>query len=134
MFFFSSRRRHTRYWRDWSSDVCSSDLEVLRVHVGQREGDEPCPVLLWTVYGDALDPREPAIRVLAEPPLVLPYVVHPKLFQVVHGGAQAHGLRDVHRPGLESVGQIVPGGVLEMDLPDHLASADKGIHLLQHLR
>src|SRR5438445_9354691 len=25
-FFFSSRRRHTRYWRDWSSDVCSSNL------------------------------------------------------------------------------------------------------------
>src|SRR5258707_8742556 len=25
-FFFSSRRRHTRYWRDWSSDVWSSDL------------------------------------------------------------------------------------------------------------
>src|SRR5947209_19505304 len=25
-FFFSRRRRHTRYWRDWSSDVCSSDL------------------------------------------------------------------------------------------------------------
>src|SRR3712207_6744705 len=28
MIFFSSIRRHTRYWRDWSSDVCSSDLEV----------------------------------------------------------------------------------------------------------
>src|SRR5258707_8688742 len=28
-FFFSSRRRHTRYWRDWSSDVCSSDLKNL---------------------------------------------------------------------------------------------------------
>src|SRR3712207_8245580 len=26
VFFCSSRRRHTRYWRDWSSDVCSSDL------------------------------------------------------------------------------------------------------------
>src|SRR5438128_5511327 len=26
MFFFSSRRRHTRCYRDWSSDVCSSDL------------------------------------------------------------------------------------------------------------
>src|SRR3712207_8908688 len=26
LFFFASRRRHTRYWRDWSSDVCSSDL------------------------------------------------------------------------------------------------------------
>src|SRR5687768_17895892 len=27
-FFFSSRRRHTRCSRDWSSDVCSSDLGV----------------------------------------------------------------------------------------------------------
>src|SRR5205809_1675442 len=27
--FFSSRRRHTRGSRDWSSDVCSSDLEIL---------------------------------------------------------------------------------------------------------
>src|SRR6266542_6542632 len=28
-FFFSSRRRHTRCYRDWSSDVCSSDLREL---------------------------------------------------------------------------------------------------------
>src|SRR5207247_3226958 len=28
-FFFSSRRRHTRSTRDWSSDVCSSDLAVI---------------------------------------------------------------------------------------------------------
>src|SRR5207245_2014566 len=27
LFFFSSRRRHTRCYRDWSSDVCSSDLK-----------------------------------------------------------------------------------------------------------
>src|SRR5690606_36482438 len=27
-FFFSSRRRHTRFSRDWSSDVCSSDLAM----------------------------------------------------------------------------------------------------------
>src|SRR5215475_16194927 len=30
-FFFSSRRRHTRFSRDWSSDVCSSDLLALVV-------------------------------------------------------------------------------------------------------
>ena len=29
-FFFSSRRRHTRSKRDWSSDVCSSDLNARR--------------------------------------------------------------------------------------------------------
>src|SRR5690606_11101985 len=28
VFFFSSRRRHTRFSRDWSSDVCSSDLTL----------------------------------------------------------------------------------------------------------
>src|SRR3712207_9538140 len=32
-FFFSSRRRHTRYWRDWSSDVCSSNLARRVEHV-----------------------------------------------------------------------------------------------------
>src|SRR5690349_21143898 len=30
IFFFSSRRRHTRSLRDWSSDVCSSDLYFLK--------------------------------------------------------------------------------------------------------
>src|SRR2546430_5737531 len=33
LFFFSSRRRHTRFDCDWSSDVCSSDLkDILRFH------------------------------------------------------------------------------------------------------
>src|SRR5437660_8343261 len=31
VFFFSSRRRHTRWPRDWSSDVCSSDLTTSQV-------------------------------------------------------------------------------------------------------
>src|SRR3712207_7756997 len=35
-FFFSSRRRHTRYWRDWSSDVCSSDLIASMWHILMR--------------------------------------------------------------------------------------------------
>src|SRR3989449_11662382 len=38
-FFFSSRRRHTRCSRDWSSDVCSSDLYVVfRVLIVQGPG------------------------------------------------------------------------------------------------
>src|SRR3712207_7002677 len=45
-FFFSSRRRHTRYWRDWSSDVCSSDLDdrgaaVHRARHGRRRRGVP---------------------------------------------------------------------------------------------
>src|SRR5256884_1494630 len=33
-FFFSSRRRHTRCSRDWSSDVCSSDLGAGAIYIG----------------------------------------------------------------------------------------------------
>src|SRR5947199_6341340 len=32
-FFFSSRRRHTRCLSDWSSDVCSSDLQKMRLQL-----------------------------------------------------------------------------------------------------
>src|SRR5439155_11533935 len=35
--FFSNRRRHTRWPRDWSSDVCSSDLRP-GVHLGKHGG------------------------------------------------------------------------------------------------
>src|SRR6266542_5639094 len=35
-FFFSSRRRHTRCYRDWSSDVCSSDLRRMRRSTRKR--------------------------------------------------------------------------------------------------
>src|SRR5215203_6906373 len=42
-FFFSSRRRHTRYWRDWSSDVCSSDLTV----DAMLRGDQISAELRW---------------------------------------------------------------------------------------
>src|SRR5206468_6496453 len=38
-FFFSSRRRHTRSDRDWSSDVCSSDLRRHRDLLASRDKD-----------------------------------------------------------------------------------------------
>src|SRR2546426_3409830 len=37
VFFFSSRRRHTRLQGDWSSDVCSSDLDVGALEFVERE-------------------------------------------------------------------------------------------------
>src|SRR6266705_4417081 len=38
MFFFSSRRRHTRSYGDWSSDVCSSDLVTRRLPASEHAG------------------------------------------------------------------------------------------------
>src|SRR5215510_16406224 len=40
-FFFSSRRRHTRWPRDWSSDVCSSDLHLRRLIRPELGGHVP---------------------------------------------------------------------------------------------
>src|SRR3712207_2614149 len=42
-FFFSSRRRHTRYWRDWSSDVCSSDLWLASWRGAASSAPSPSP-------------------------------------------------------------------------------------------
>src|SRR5215813_296414 len=44
-FFFSSRRRHTRCGRDWSSDVCSSDLDVLEARRLATADDVRIPVI-----------------------------------------------------------------------------------------
>src|SRR5438105_8454186 len=45
LFFFSSRRRHTRSTRDWSSDVCSSDLHIPYSLPFERAAlTEPCCV------------------------------------------------------------------------------------------
>src|SRR5690606_40655299 len=51
-FFFSSRRRHTRFSRDWSSDVCSSDLRLRLHRCRLTAGEDPdaiAPVLLGPV-------------------------------------------------------------------------------------
>src|SRR5207249_8715575 len=48
-FFFSSRRRHTRSKRDWSSDVCSSDLFT----VARLGGDE-----FTVLLDDIKDPND----------------------------------------------------------------------------
>src|SRR5207253_5884161 len=48
-FFFSSRRRHTRWPRDWSSDVCSSDL-LLPKTLGVRDIDPHHPSCVSRQY------------------------------------------------------------------------------------
>src|SRR6266568_5427637 len=62
-FFFSSRRRHTRWNCDWSSDVCSSDLAALdrgRRGVYNIVDDEPAKVADWLPYlADVLGAKRP---------------------------------------------------------------------------
>src|SRR5262245_62871972 len=70
VFFFSSRRRHTRCLSDWSSDVCSSDLDehgdLARPRLPQRGFYAAAPGL---AVGD--DDERAGIAALAEQLLVL---------------------------------------------------------------
>src|SRR2546429_3233758 len=52
IFFFSSRRRHTRCSRDWSSDVCSSDLRfgIISFHHGDNRINRGGPAGFWECY------------------------------------------------------------------------------------
>src|SRR5207245_11463244 len=70
VFFFSSRRRHTRCYRDWSSDVCSSDL--IRIASTPQTIDAVSPVPLFaTRVGEAfILSLQPAVRRLSRWPEV----------------------------------------------------------------
>src|SRR5690348_719091 len=57
LFFFSSRRRHTRWTGDWSSDVCSSDLG--RITPAGRQPDDPEPVRVAPHHVQRLGPDRP---------------------------------------------------------------------------
>src|SRR5689334_24400428 len=65
VFFFSSRRRHTRWNCDWSSDVCSSDLEAAissRVHPRAR-AEELVQLLRVRLVAEAASDRSEERRV-----------------------------------------------------------------------
>src|SRR5579884_2433496 len=56
-FFFSSRRRHTRWPRDWSSDVCSSDLRSACLRVREQAKPSKRAAALWPRFEDQVERR-----------------------------------------------------------------------------
>src|SRR5256886_3123705 len=70
-FFFSSRRRHTRFDCDWSSDVCSSDLRRVAEGYSASEVRQRSPVRSVTSL------RRPYVTTVAPKPIVTrPWPVH----------------------------------------------------------
>src|SRR5215813_14841148 len=83
-FFFSSRRRHTRCGRDWSSDVCSSDLHL-------RWGGEADLATLARLAG--LLAAEPGVEVLTDAVVIGRYDGNAvAVLERRHGGAEAERL------------------------------------------
>src|SRR5699024_4331489 len=115
-FFFSSRRWHTRSKRDWSSDVCSSDLRVPPesvvpvndVGVGVRESlARTLPPGAGVVYTPPVYmPFAPWIRRVRMSPVAVPLLGHdddprldlPGIERALAGGARAVLLSHPHNP------------------------------------
>src|SRR3989440_361511 len=87
-FFFSSRRRHTRSDRDWSSDVCSSDLDAQPARPEPRDPHRLRPVPRRGGLADA-DVRSAAGRALPRPVRATP--VSARVYRVGLTGGIASG-------------------------------------------
>src|SRR5258707_1613204 len=108
-FFFSSRRRHTRYWRDWSSDVCSSDL-----------GDRATAALVAVAHG-LLTAAEHVLDVLRVHPQLGEQLLQREragglarevLEEDVRGLARVAGIAVRHATDLGSIGGVQREGAL----------------------
>src|SRR5439155_14685054 len=109
VFFFSSRRRHTRWPRDWSSDVCSSDLGC-DARYGCR--------ILW---------RSPSYALLVILTIALGIGINVTVFSVIH----AVLWRSLPYP---DAGRIVSIEADTQAIPSAYASPDRALDLRQQSR
>src|SRR3989440_4618628 len=92
-FFFSSRRRHTRSDRDWSSDVCSSDLVVSRSDPeGRRTVFDLLPKVPGLTYVGRLDVMTSGLLLLTTDGAAAHRLMHPRFAVPRTYWLRAHGL------------------------------------------
>src|SRR5436309_2348590 len=104
-FFFSSRRRHTRFSRDWSSDVCSSDLGVARAPAAVARGQVKPPAVHRTAneapapfrsfFECPPDQRPLAVGTRIVQSVELPLVTEQRDADAVHLDELARAVRDL---------------------------------------
>src|SRR5690606_40621294 len=93
-FLFSSRRRHTRFSRDWSSDVCSSDLRPEVLQVFEALTDDPrVQNALAFIEGDHAPRVEETLELVQIP--ASPFNEHHRA-QAFARRLESLGLDDVH--------------------------------------
>src|SRR5215208_5949410 len=128
-FFFSSRRRHTRWPRDWSSDVCSSDLEWLKARLGEGYRIGEAANLLGSVpLATPASPDE--LREALAGAVVqndLPSLVA-LVDQALALNQLEDALTDVLAPALAAVGESWEAGEISV-AQEHLASGVVRAHL-----
>ena len=122
----SSAHRHAR--------LIEQRGAVVRMDAGHVEGHHRALHLgiAGSVERDAGDGGERVQAAGGELALVRAHALHAELVEIVHRGVQSHRLRDGRRAGLEAPRQVVPLGVVDPDLLDHLAATHGGLGGLEH--
>src|SRR5699024_8780752 len=123
-FFFSSRRRHTRSKRDWSSDVCSSDLVLLDLMLPGVSGTEVCrelraksnvPIIMLTAKDSEID-KVVGLELGADDYVTKPYSSRELLARV-----RAVLRRNVETEEIDDESVLEAGGV-RIDFERHVVS------------
>src|SRR5260370_661286 len=122
-FFFSSRRRHTRFKCDWSSDVCSSDLLHLLVAL-LRQDDGPRS-LLQRAGANVGQLQAAAEKALAD----LPRVQHQDQVQV--GSELGRLLQATEKEALKRGDQFIASELFLLALTDSSGSSTRAGQLLK---
>src|SRR5204863_9966472 len=138
LFFFSSRRRHTRSLRDWSSDVCSSDLAtvIASADYAKAHGLKPLGRLVsWAVVGVepkymGIGPAPAARKALQKAGMKLEQL---DLIEVNEAFAPQY-LAVEKELGLDRAKTNVDGGAIAIGHPLAATGARITIHLLHALR
>src|SRR5256886_6781196 len=97
LFFFSSRRRHTRFDCDWSSDVCSSDLGRVTLIMGQVEMGQGMYTAMPQLLAEELEVGLDQVRLEHAPPDEKRYANPLFRFQATGGSTSVMGLYEPMR-------------------------------------
>src|SRR6266508_4256652 len=113
-FFFSSRRRHTRWPRDWSSDVCSSDLRGLAGLTSPMVGRDTELAQLLSLVATIRAGRGRAAVLLGEPGVGKSRLLAEARAAVIHGGGDGTNTGDLAwiEARCVSYGENVPFGLV----------------------
>ena len=129
-FFFSSRRRHTRLVRDWSSDVCSSDLAMLQAQIEEMAEVDESQFLTSYVSPDDEEQGLPEMEGLdtatvAEVAPVAAAAITPVAESDVEEPDAVAAAPEVEAPAVEPVAEVVEPEALVEPEPEAEAAAEE---------
>src|SRR5579862_4098154 len=102
---------------------------IMRMNVFQQKTDHTRPSNMRAKKADVtLEARKLFVSIGAQLLVMRGYLLATEIVQVIHGGVQSYGARNVRGAGFEPVRRMFPGALLETHVEDHFAATLKRWH------